>query len=370
MHRPHLHLPHLHRPSRHRELRARRADRSRIQPSDGLSTMDAQAIDEALTDCAVYDHGRREGGRVPLTEALDRAHRASDGFVWIGLHNPEPAAVEAVGAQFGLHPLVVEDAIQAHQRPKLERHETMFSLVMKTAEYVDETEHVEIGELMLVVGPKFVVSIRHGTPVPLHGLREDLENDRTRMERGPGAVFHAIVDRVVDEYADVLDGLVNDVDEVEAMVFSTERIDPTERIYRLKREVIAFKKAVGPLVHPLTRLVEDQDLPVPDRARPYLRDVLDHLVRDAEAVNSIDDILSGVLDANLAQISLRQSEDARKISAWAAIAVVPTMIFGLYGMNFEHMPELKWHLGYPAVLLVTLGICAELYRRLRRAGWL
>jgi magnesium transporter len=360
----------MRRPSTHRTLRHRRADRSRIQPPGPPTALEARSIDQALTDCAVYDSGRREGGVVPLTDAMARAHRAKDGFVWIGLHDPEPAAVEAVGAQFGLHPLVVEDGIHAHQRPKLELHDGLISLVMKTAEYIDETEHVEVGELMVVVGPKFVVTIRHGSPLPLRGLREDLENDRTRMERGPGAVFHAIVDRVVDEYADVLDGLYNDVDEVEAMVFSDQRNNPTERVYRLKREVIAFKKAVGPLVHPLTRLVEDDDLPVPQRARPYLRDVLDHLVRDAEAVNSIDDVLSGVLDANLAQISLRQSEDARKISAWAAIAVVPTMIFGLYGMNFEHMPELKWDLGYPAVLLVTLGICAALYRRLRGAGWL
>jgi magnesium transporter len=341
-----------------------------MQPPSPPTPLEARSIDAALTDCAVYDHGERKGGVVPLTEAMERAHRAKDGFVWIGLHDPEPAAVEALGAQFGLHPLLVEDAIQAHQRPKLEVHDGLLALVMKTAEYVDETERVQIGELMLVVGPKFVVTIRHGSPVPLKGLREDLENDRIRMERGPGAVFHAIVDRVVDEYADVLDGLFNDVDEVEATVFSDERSNPTERIYRLKREVIAFKKAVGPLVHPLTRLVEDEDLPVPDRARPYLRDVLDHLQRDAEAVNSIDDVLSGVLDANLAQISLRQNEDARKISAWAAIAVVPTMIFGLYGMNFQHMPELKWELGYPAVLVLTVVVCAFLYARLRRAGWL
>jgi magnesium transporter len=329
-----------------------------------------RSLDEALVDCAVYDQGRREGGLVPLTQALDRAHRAEDGFVWIGLHDPEQAAVEAVGSEFGLHPLLVEDAIQAHQRPKLEVHGGLIALVMKTAAYVDETERVEIGELMLVVGPRFVVSIRHGLPVPLDGLREELESDATRMEEGPGAVFHAIVDRVVDEYADVLDGLVNDVDEVEETVFTDVRTNPTERIYRLKREVIAFKRAVGPLVHPMSRLVDDETLPLPEKARPYMRDVLDNLTRDADGVNSIDDILSGVLDANLAQISLRQNEDARKISAWAAIAVVPTMIFGLYGMNFEHMPELRWELGYPLVLAVTVAICVGLYARLRRVGWL
>jgi magnesium transporter len=348
-----------------------RAERPRRQPEAAAGApVDPRAVDEALTDCAVYDQGERKGGTLPLSQAIDRAHDTDDGFVWIGLHDPEPAAVEALGRQFSLHPLVVEDAIVAHQRPKLERHGELLFLVMKTAEYVDDEERVEIGELMLILGPKFVVSIRHGEGVPLHELREQLDHDRARMERGPGAVFHAIVDRVVDEYADVLDGLVTDVDQVEETVFSEERQNPTERIYRLKREVIAFKKAVGPLVDPMTRLVEDETLPVPERTRPYLRDVLDHLTRDADAVNSLDDILSGVLDANLAQISIRQNEDARKISAWAAIAVVPTMIFGLYGMNFEHMPELGWDLGYPAVLVFTVTVCGLLYRRLRRAGWL
>jgi magnesium transporter len=331
---------------------------------------EARSIDVALTDCGIYDHGERKGGTVALTEALDRAERMTDGFVWIGLHDPAPEAVQALGRQFGLHPLVVEDAIVAHQRPKLEHHAELLFLVMKTAQYVDETERVQIGELMLLLGPKFVVSIRHGEGVPLKALREELEGDQARMERGPGAVFHAIIDHVVDEYATVLDGLMDDVDQVEETVFSAERNNPTERIYRLKREVIAFKKAVGPLVAPVTRLVEDEDLPLSDHARPYLRDILDHLRRDADAVNSLDDILSGVLDANLAQISLRQNEDARKISSWAAIAVVPTMIFGLYGMNFEHMPELRWEYGYPAVLLVTVGVCTFLYRRLRRVGWL
>ncbi|MFA4929563.1 MAG: magnesium and cobalt transport protein CorA [Patulibacter sp.] len=332
---------------------------------------DGHDVESALTDCAVYDDGgTRQGGRVPLTEALERARSLGDGFAWIGLHDPSTAAVEAVGEEFGLHPLVVEDAIHAHQRPKLEQHDGLLFLVLKTATYRDAEEHVEIGELMLVVGERFIVSIRHGSAAPLYELRRALETDTTRMERGPGAVFHAIVDYVVDEYGEVLDGLSNDVDEVEASVFSDTRENPTERIYRLKREVIAFKRAVSPLVVPVERLVEDERLPVAGHARPYLRDVLDHLVRDAEAVAALDDVLSGALQANLAQISVRQSEDARRISAWAAIAVVPTMIFGLYGMNFEYMPELGLGFGYPLVLAVTLTICGLLYRRLRRAGWL
>ncbi|WP_210492618.1 magnesium and cobalt transport protein CorA [Patulibacter sp. SYSU D01012] len=328
-------------------------------------------IERAVTDCAVYEHGRREGGVVPLGEVAERLEGVGeDGFLWIGLHDPSPEAVQGLGRRFDLHALVVEDAMSAHQRPKLERHGDLLFLVLKTAEYDDDHEHVAIGELTLILGPRLVVSIRHGAPVPLRDVRAELERDPERLAKGPGVVFHAIVDRVVDVYADVLDGLVTDVDQVEATVFSDVRSNPTERIYRLKREVIAFKRAVTPLVTPLTRLVEDRALPVADAARPYLRDVLDHLVRDAEGVASIDDLLNGVLDANLAQIGVRQADDARKISAWAAIAVVPTAIFGLYGMNFEHMPELRWELGYPAVLVVTLLVCVGLYWRLRRVGWL
>jgi len=330
----------------------------------------AAAVDAALTDCAVYDGGERQGGTIDLEVALERARDCRDGFVWIGLHDPEPGAVELVGRTFDLHPLVVEDAIHAHQRPKLERHGDVLFLVLKTARYLDEGERVEIGELQLFLGERFLVTIRHGEARPLGELRRALEADHDRLARGPGAVFHAIVDAVVDDYAVVLDGLGNDVDEIEVEVFSDLRSNPTERIYRLKREVLQFKRAVTPLVTPLTRLVEDDDLDVPTRARPYLRDVLDHLVRDAEAVTSLDELMGGVLDANLAQLSVRQNDDMRKISAWVAIAAVPTMIFGLYGMNFEHMPELTWALGYPAVLVLTVVVCVVLHHRLRRAGWL
>lgn len=328
------------------------------------------AVNDALTDCAVYAGGRRRGGTVPLATALEQAHALDDGFVWIGLHDPSTAAVERLGQQFDLHPLVVEDAIHAHQRPKLEPHGDLLFLVLKTAAYRDAEERVEIGELMLVLGPRFVVSIRHGDAMPLHDLRQRLEQDAALLARGPSAVFHAIADHVVDEYSVVLDGLSNDVDEIEALVFSDARANPTERVYRLKREVIAFRRAVTPLVIPIGRLVEDERLPIAEDVRPYLRDVLDHVIRDVDAVASLDDVLGGVLQANLAQISVQQNADARKISAWAAIAVVPTMIFGLYGMNFDRMPELGLSFGYPLVLVVTLTICGVLYRRLRRAGWL
>lgn len=337
-------------------------------PADPAS--DDPAVNGALTDCAVYAGGERRGGTVPLAAALERARAVDDGFVWIGMHDPTTVAVERLGREFDLHPLVVEDAIHAHQRPKLEPHGELLFLVLKTAAYRDDEERVEIGELMLVLGPRFVVSIRHGAAVPLHELRQRLEQDRELLARGPSAVFHAIADHVVDEYSVVLDGLSNDVDEIETLVFSDARANPTERVYRLKREVIAFRRAVTPLMLPISRLVEDERLPISADARPYLRDVLDHVVRDVDAVASLDDVLGGVLQANLAQISVQQNADARKISAWAAIAVVPTMIFGLYGMNFEQMPELGVSFGYPLVLAITLAICVALYRRLRRAGWL
>lgn len=364
------------RPILQRHLPGRHPDRGGVLSSASGGEED---VDRALTDCAVYDrHGHRCGGRVPLVEAVRRA-RDEGGFAWVGLHDPSAAAVERLGELLSLHPLAVEDAIEAHQRPKLEIHDDVLHLVLKTVRYDDEREHVEIGELQVLKAPHLVATVRHGDGSSLKAVRTELEAEPERMAHGPATVLHAVVDRVVDEYAVVVDGLSVDVDQVEADVFSDERSNPTERIYRIKREVIATKRAVTPLLTPMRRLVEDElaaggddERParVPEDLRTYLRDVLDHLQRDADGIVALDELLSGVLDANLAQLSVRQNDDNRKISAWAAIGLVPTAIFGLYGMNFERMPELKWTFGYPAVLLVTAAICTMLHWRFRRSGWL
>jgi magnesium transporter len=329
-------------------------------------------VGRAIVDCALYEEGERRGGKVALEEALETAAGCRDGFVWIGLHDPGPSVVEAVGEHFRLPPLAVEDAVHAHQRAKLEVYEDMLFLILKTARYVDSEELVEIGEIMVFASPRFVITVRHGEGTPLHAVRLDLEAHPDLLKIGPSAVLYAIADAVVDDYATVIEGIEVDIDEVEAEVFSGAKSNPAERIYKLKREVMEFRRAVQPLVDPVQRLMDPVDrLPVvDDRTSEYFRDVGDHLIRDADRIAGFDELLSGVLQANLTQVSVRDNQDMRRISAWVAIAAVPTMVFGLYGMNFDHMPELHWRFGYPAVLFTVLAICGLLYRGFKKTGWL
>lgn len=324
----------------------------------------------AIVDCALYQGGVRKGGQVPLEIALDSAREITDGFVWIGLYEPSAAEFEAVAAAFGLHPLAVEDAVHAHQRPKLEIYGDVVFMVLKTARYVDPDEVVEIGELMLFTGANFVITVRHGKASPLAVVRRSLEADPELLAAGPAAVVYAVADRVVDDYGLAAEGVSTDVSEIEMQVFSGDRAQPTERLYKLKREVLEFRRAVRPLAGPLESIVGGHvDLFDPD-ARAYFRDVHDHVLRVADQIDGFDELLSGALTANLAQIQVRQNEDMRKITAWAAIFGVNTLIAGVYGMNFLHMPELTWKFGYPMVLAIMLMVSAAVYRGFRRSGWI
>ncbi len=357
------------RPPQRGRARARRQARgTEVAEHPALSP---EEVGSAVVDCGLYDAGKRQGGRIELETALKRAASCDDGFAWIGLHDPSPAVVAAVGRHFELHPLAVEDAVHAHQRPKLEVYGDQLFVVMKTARYVDSEELVEIGEVMLFVGRHFVISVRHGEGSPLHEVRLDLEAHPNLLGIGPSSVLYAVADRIVDDYATVIEGLAVDVEQVEAEVFSAALTNSAERIYRLKREVIEFRRAAQPLLGPMQRLADRQTgLPLDPRTGDYFRDVHDHLVRDVDRIAAFDELLSGVLHANLAQLSVRDNQDVRRISAWVAIIAVPTMVFGLYGMNFEHMPELRYRFGYPIVVALTLAICVMLYRRFRRDGWL
>ena len=318
-----------------------------------------------IVDCAVYEAGERS--EIALEGAQEACLR-DDAFVWIGLHEPTQEEFEAVSGEFGLHELAVEDAIKAHQRPKLERYGDVDFLVLKTARYV-EPDQIEFGEILLFIGASFVVSVRHGEGVPLGGVRSKVEGRPDLLRCGPLAVVHGILDEVVDAYAPVMDALDRDIEEVEEEVFSEGRRNPAQRIYELKREAIEFARAVSPLVEPIERMTTGRTR-VPDGLETYFRDVLDHLIRLSQHVESLRDLLNSVLQANLAQVGVRQNEDMRKISAWVAIIAVPTMIAGVYGMNFEHMPELEWELGYPAALAVMLTACFSLWRYFKRVGWL
>jgi magnesium transporter len=322
-----------------------------------------------IVDCAIYEDGRRRDGGVDLHDAY-RACRHDGKFAWIGMYEPTEEEFDSLRREFDLHPLAVEDAIHAHQRPKLEVFDSMVFIVLKTARYVDPKEVVQFGEILIFLGEDYILTVRHGKASALKPVREALESDPELLKHGPGAVLHAIVDRVVDDYTPALEGLGVDIEEVEDEIFSPGRSNPAQRIYRLKREVLEFNRAAAPLVEPIDRLAKGHYEMVHPEVRAYFRDVNDHLIRVHEQLESYRDLLTSILHANLAQITVRQNDDVRRISAIVAIVAVPTLLAGIYGMNFEHMPELGWTFGYPLVLVVMLTLCTLLYRFFRRAGWL
>jgi magnesium transporter len=302
---------------------------------------------------------------------MERAGEAAgeDGtFVWLGVVEPTEDEFKAIAAEFDLHELAVEDAVRAHQRPKVEEYGDTIHVVLKTARYVDPEEVIEVGEVSIFVAPDFVITVRHGA-AELAPVRRRLEQRTDLLRQGPGAVLYAIADHAVDSYLDAAQGFDEDVREVELQVFG-EGQNPTERIYKLEREVLEFQAATAPLEEELEELCRREYVVIPEPLHEYFRDVEDHLRRVATRVENFRHLLDSALEANLTQVSMRQNEDMRKISAWVAIAAVPTMIAGIYGMNFEHMPELEWRFGYPLVLAIVLAICLFLYWRFKRAGWL
>ena len=324
---------------------------------------------EVIVDAATYRDGRRQSGRLQSHEIVAAAAAASsEEFVWIGLYEPTSDEFDDVARAFDLHPLAVEDAIKAHQRPKVEDYGGMLFVVLKTAHYDDATEQIELGEIQLFVDAHFVVVVRHGLAAELSGVRQELERHPDRLRLGPGAVLHGIVDHVVDRYEPAVDGLEVDLDEVELEVFSGTNATSIERVYKLRREVIELHRGTKPLAQPLERLLKMDHLVVHDEAA--LRDVHDHVLRIIDRLDGLRDLLGSVLDASLAQVSVRQNEDMRRISAYVAIAAVPTLLAGVWGMNFEHMPELTARVGYPVALGVMFGISLVVHRVLRRAGWL
>lgn len=321
-----------------------------------------------FVDAALYTRGHRLPGSFELRGARE-ACRDPNTFAWIGLFEPTEEEFSAVRAEFGLHELAVEDAIHAHQRPKLEAYDGTLFAVLKPARYVDPTEVVEFGEILVFLDREFVVVVRHGEPGELAQVRAELESRPEELGSGPGAVVLEIVDRVVGEYEKVLGGLEQDIRQVEADVFSDAR-PPTKRIYLLKREVLQFEQATGPLLEPLLGLAGGELAVIPAELGPYFRDVHDHLVRVVDRIQALSDLLTAILQANLTQVGIQQNEDMRKISAWVAIAAVPTALAGIWGMNFEAMPELGWRWGYPLAIAAMIVICLTLYRAFKKAGWL
>ena len=322
-----------------------------------------------IVDCAIYDNGVRRDGKVELKNAYQERHQPGS-FVWIGLYEPTEEEFESLRREFCLHPLAVEDAIHAHQRPKVEIYDEMVFLVLKTARYVDPTEVIELGEVLVFLGDDFLITVRHGEASSLSAVRERLDAEPKRLKHGPSSALHAVLDQIVDDYQPAIEGLETDIDEVEEQLFSGERVNPAERIYRLQREVLGFRKATAPLIDPIDKLARGHYMQIHPEVRDYFRDVNDHLIRVREQLDAMHDLLTSSLQANLAQVGVRQNEDMRRISAWVAIIAVPTAIAGIYGMNFTHMPELHYKAGYPGALLAMLIICAGLYRYFKKVGWL
>ncbi|MEV7242392.1 magnesium and cobalt transport protein CorA [Streptomyces sp. NPDC093248] len=335
-------------------------------------------LGSTVVNCVVYRDGVRQPESVSVEEAVRQVRKHRDGFVWLGLHEPGEEQIAGVAELFGLHPLAVEDAVHAHQRPKVEQYGDVLFSVLKTVTYVEHTELtatsevVDTGEIMVFTGPDFVVTVRHGRHGSLGPLREELEAEPEQLAKGPSAVLHAIADHVVDEYVTVADSVQNDIEQVETDVFSphSPRNADAGRIYQLKRELLELKRAVVPLALPLDRLGTEPRNCLDKEIQAYFRDVSDHLTRVTEQVHAFDALLDSILQAHLAQVTVGQNEDMRKITSWAAIVAVPTMVCGVYGMNFDHMPELRWRFGYPLVLGVITAACFVIHRGFRRNGWL
>jgi len=322
-----------------------------------------------IVDCAHYRGGRRQHeGRLEPARA---AARASDegGFVWLGLHEPSPEELAEVGRRFHLHELALEDAAHAHQRPKLEDYADSYFVVLRPARYDDAREEVEFGEIQIFLSESYVIAVRHGQASGLEVARRRLEARPELLGAGPAAAVWAILDKVVDDYQPVVDGIDNDINEVEEAIFA-ERADATQRIYFLKREVIEFHHAVAPLLGPLEALERGAFPDMEEQLRRYFRDVADHARRIDEQVTAQRELLTSILEANLALLSVKQNEVVRSISAWAAIIAVPTFLASIWGMNFEHMPELEESWGYPLALVLMAVAVTALYRFFRRIDWL
>ena len=361
---------------------------------------------EALVDCGVYVNGKRLPGKFTYTEACSKVHEIErderevhdqqarldeldpqgqppqerperqQAFVWVGLHEPDESQMQDVADVFGLHPLAVEDAVHAHQRPKLERYDDTLFFVLKTVNYVPHEsvalarEIVNTGEVMIFVGRNFVVTVRHGDHGGLHEVRKRMDADPHHLRLGPYAVMHAIADHVVDHYLEVTGLMESDIDSIEEVAFAPSRTLDVEPIYLLKREVVELRRCVAPLSVAFQKMqTEGKDL-IGKEVRRYLRDVADHQNDASDQITSYDDMLNSLVQAALARVGMQQNSDMRKISAWAGIIAVPTMIAGIYGMNFQFMPELSIHWAYPTVLAVMIAICLFLYRNFRKQNWL
>jgi len=322
-----------------------------------------------IINCAAYSGGKRVAD-LPICD-LRKALEDPDRFVWIGLNEPQEAILREVQQEFKLHDLAIEDALSAHQRPKLELYGESAFVVLRTVQLLPGGIGLEFGETHVFVGPRYIVSVRHGSMKSHIGLRARCEAAPQLLSKGPGFVLYALMDFIVDQYLPIVEALEEQLSELEEEIFGEQvNRDTTGRIYRLKRDLLALKRAVSPLVDVCSRLMRFDLNLIPEDTRPYFRDVYDHVVRVNEMIDNLRELLTTALEANLSLISVSQTEHTKRLAAWAAIIAVPTMIAGVYGMNFDYMPELHLRFGYPLIMSIMLGACAALFIGFRRSGWL
>jgi magnesium transporter len=345
-------------------------------PADAAAKRAEGPHRDSIVNCGLYVDGVRQPGEWTHAKGLAAAREHKNAFVWLGLHEPGPEELEELANVFQLDDLAAEDAVKGGQRPKIEQYGDMTFLVVRTARYLphaeltENSEIVETGDLMMFIGPQYVITVRHGEANALGPVRAELEGDPEMLALGPWAVVYGILDRIVDTYLDVVSRVDVDIDAVEANVFARHVHGRIARIYQLKRELVEFKRAVVPLQRPLMAVIDGRIGAMPPEITRYLRDVQDHLARAVDQVISYDDLLNSILQARLAQVTVDQNNDMRKIASWAAMAALQTAIAGIYGMNFKFMPETQWRYGYPAVLLLMFGSTIWLYRLFRKSGWL
>jgi magnesium transporter len=322
-----------------------------------------------IVNCAAYAGGRRVAD--VRIEDISEVLKQPDRFLWIGLHEPEEDLLRKVQQEFGLHDLAIEDALRAHQRPKIEIYGDSLFIVLRTAQLNRAERRIDFGETHFFVGPRYIVSVRHGASLSYAEVRARCEATPHLLEKGPGFVLHALMDFIVDQYFPIVEALEDELQALEEEIFGESfSRETTKRIYRLQRDLVEVKRAFSPLVDICNRLMRFDIQLIPEDTRPYFRDVYDHVIRINEMVDTLRELLTTALEANLSLIAVSQNEAMKKLAAWAAIIAVPTMIAGIYGMNFRHMPELDWSFGYPLVMAVTFGLCGVLYFSFKRSGWL
>jgi len=322
-----------------------------------------------IVDVALYQNGVRTDGPGDISDLVEIA-RQQGGFVWLGLAEPTQAEFDMVVGELNFHPLAVEDAVNANQRPKIEDYEGLTFMVLKTVFFNQKEQEITTGELMCFIAEHFIVIVRHGEGHPLVTVRHDLEEKPELLRLGPFAVLHAVADRIIDGYTSIANSLEQEVVAVENKVFNGKRQTFSQEIYFLKREIIEFRHAIEPLIIPITKLTSSVVASVPEKIKPFFRDTSDHLIQACEHASGLDSLITSVLQADLAHIQVQQNIDVRRISAWVALASGPTMIAGIYGMNFHHMPELTTRYGYYIVLGAMATLTAFLVRTFRKSGWL